>query len=60
MEGEEKTVSWNSANGVRKGVIVAKFYRKKDNALLGYIIKMENGMRVIVHPKSFINPNHNQ
>ena len=52
MEGKE--VSWNTVNGVRSGIVLAKFYRKKDNALLGYIVQMANGKKVIVHPKSFI------
>ena len=56
MEGkEERKVKWNSVNGVREGIVIAKFYRKKDHALLGYIVQMENGKMVAVHPKSFIN-----
>ena len=55
MEGKE--VSWKSISGTRSGVVLAKFYRKKDNALLGYIVQMADGMKMIVHPKSFINTN---
>ena len=56
MEGaEEKVVRWHTANGVCDGIIIAKFYRKKDNALLGYIVQVANGKKMIVHPKSFIN-----
>lgn len=57
MEREENggKVSWKTVHGVRNGVILARFYRKKDNALLGYIVQMEDRKKMIVHPKSFIN-----
>ena len=31
--------------------------RKKDSTLLGYLVQLDKGKRVIVHPKSIINAN---
>ena len=53
MEKEQK-VAWYSVNRVRWGIIIGKFYRKKDNALLGYLVQLPDNKKVIVHPKSII------
>ena len=52
---EGQKVMWHSVNRVLHGVIKEKFYRKKDGALIGYIVQTEQGRNVIVHPKSIIN-----
>lgn len=52
MEG--KTISWKAANGIREGIIIGKFFRKRDNTFLGYLTQLANGKKVIVHPNSII------
>lgn len=53
MEKGQK-VAWYSVNRVRWGIIIDKFYRKKDNTFLGYAVRLDNGKMVIVHPNSII------
>lgn len=53
MEKGQK-VAWYSVNRVRWGIIVDKFYRKKDNALLGYLVQLPDNKKIVVHPKSII------
>lgn len=47
-------VAWYSVNRVRKGIIIGKFYRKKDNEFLGYLVELPDNKRIVVHPKSII------
>ena len=49
-----KTVSWKTVNGIRSGIIQTSITLKKTNVFLGYLVLLDNGKRVIVHPNSII------
>lgn len=56
MERAEKgqRVSWKTVHGISSGVIESPITRKKDKMFLGYVVRLDNGKKVIVHPNSII------
>ena len=57
MERAEKgqRVSWKTVHGISSGTVESPIIRKKDNAFLGYVVRLDDKKIVIVHPNSFIN-----
>lgn len=59
MERDEirrgQRVSWKTVHGISSGIVESPIVRKKDNYHLGYLVKLDNGKKVIVNSKSFIN-----
>lgn len=60
MGREGERVSWLTVNGLRTGIIVDVVMRKKDGGMMGYMIRLNNGKHVIVHPNSFTNGSKTQ
>ena len=56
MERAEKgqRVSWKTVHGISSGIVESPIVRKKDNTFLGYVVRLDNKKRIIVHPNSFI------
>jgi hypothetical protein len=54
MDQQGQIVRWRSINKVFSGILESPVYKKKDNSLLGYLVRKKDGRYVIVHPKSFI------
>lgn len=47
-------VSWKTVHGISSGTVESPIIRKKDNAFLGYVVRLDNKKIVIVHPNSII------
>ena len=47
-------VSWKTVHGISSGIVESPIVRKKDNAFLGYVVRLDDKKIVIVHPNSFI------
>ena len=54
MDQQGQIVRWRSINKEFSGILESPVYKKKDNSLLGYLVRKKDGRYVIVHPKSFI------
>ena len=47
-------VSWKTVHGISSGTVESPITRKKDNMFLGYVVRLDKGEKVIVHPNSII------
>lgn len=49
-------VSWKTVHGISSGTVESPIpiVRNKDNAFLGYVVRLDNGKLVILHPNSII------
>lgn len=47
-------VSWKTVHGISSGIVESPIVREKDNTFLGYVVRLDNGKKVIVHPNSII------
>ena len=50
-----RRISWRAVNRNYSGVIVGKLFRRRDNAFIGYVVRLDNGKYSIVDTKSIIN-----